>query len=197
MVAECREGTRIGGHCVVGEVASHHRPQPTSLFGYVLVPAPPEVFGNFQELRHLAVTSRMTGQQKAAPPRSRADVREAQTVEEPAPAEAGVSGLPSPRSARSDAARLPNSIRRVLSGCSSRANSAIRMRSSARNRSAPAFAWGRLWTGAQSMSSGRPKAGPVGRQPCRQPRPPPGQAPRTTTIAPCAWRRRHCSAHRS
>ena len=45
------------------------------------------------------------------------------------------SGLSAPRAARSDAACLPNSIRRGLPGCNSRANFAIRMRNSARNRS--------------------------------------------------------------
>src|SRR5271170_7072370 len=83
MVAERGEGTRVGGHSMVGEVAPHHRPQPTSLLRDVLVPAPPEAFGNFQQLRHLTITSRMAGQQEAAPPRLRADVREPQEVEGP------------------------------------------------------------------------------------------------------------------
>ena len=83
MVAERREGTRVGGHRVVGEVAAHHRPQPTSLLCGILVPAPPEVFSYLQQLRHLSVTSRMAGQQEAAPLRSCADVREPQEVEGP------------------------------------------------------------------------------------------------------------------
>src|SRR5277367_2272999 len=83
MMAERREGTRVGGHGVVGKEAPHHRPQLLSLPGDILVPAPPEVFRNFQQLRHLTVPSRMTGQQEATPPRSRADVREPQEVEGP------------------------------------------------------------------------------------------------------------------
>src|ERR1035441_2320284 len=81
MVAERRKGMRIGGHCVVGKIASHDRSQPASLFGYVLVPAPPEVFGDFKELRHRPITPRMTGQHEAASPRARADVGEPQEVE--------------------------------------------------------------------------------------------------------------------
>ena len=70
MVAECREGAKVGGHGMVGEEAPHHRPQPLSLFGHVLVPASSEVFGDFQQLRPFPVPSRMAGQQKAAPART-------------------------------------------------------------------------------------------------------------------------------
>jgi hypothetical protein len=52
------------------------------------------------------------------------------------PRKSNVSGLPSPRAARFDAANRPNSISRVLSGCSSSPNFANLPRSSSRNRSA-------------------------------------------------------------
>ena len=81
MVAECREGAVVGGDGVVGEEAPHHRSQPSSLFGHVLVPASPKVLTDFQQLRLLPVASRMAGQQKATPPRSRADMGKAQEVE--------------------------------------------------------------------------------------------------------------------
>ena len=70
VVAERRKGTRIGGHGVVGEEAPHHTAQPSSLFGHVLVPASPKVLTDFQQLRLLPVTPRVSSQQKAAPPRS-------------------------------------------------------------------------------------------------------------------------------
>src|SRR5580700_4966747 len=81
MVTECREGTTVGGHGVVGEEAPHHRPQPSSLFRDVLVPASPKVLTDFQQLRLLPVTPRVSSQQKAAPPRSWADMGEAEVVE--------------------------------------------------------------------------------------------------------------------
>ena len=49
-----------------------------------------------------------------------------------------VSGFPSPRPRRFRSARRPNSMRRVLSGCSVRPNRAKRSRSSVRKRSASA-----------------------------------------------------------
>jgi hypothetical protein len=67
ILAERREGTRVGGHGLVGKEAPHHRPQPLSLLGDVLVPAPLEVLSNLQQLRRLAVTSRMAASRK--PPR--------------------------------------------------------------------------------------------------------------------------------
>jgi hypothetical protein len=168
MVAERREGTIVGRHGVVGEVAPHDRRQTASLLRDVLVPAPPKVFDDFQQLRHLAVASRMAGQQKFAPPRSRADVREAQKVEEPAPAEAGVSGLPSPRPARSDAARLPNSISQgVVPG-----------------RTPPSGCVAPPGTARPPPSQGQALDG------CAKPTTV-SSAYRTTIIAPCAWRRRH------
>jgi hypothetical protein len=48
ILAERREGTRVGGHGLVGKEAPHHRPQPLSLLGDVLVPAPLEVLSNLQ-----------------------------------------------------------------------------------------------------------------------------------------------------
>ncbi len=50
MVAKGCQGTAVGWHGVVGEVSAHHPGQPASLFGHVLVPASPEVFGDFQQL---------------------------------------------------------------------------------------------------------------------------------------------------
>ena len=123
-------GRAVRGHGMTGKEASHHCPQPLALLGLVLVPASPEVFLDLQELRHFPVPSRMAGQQKAP-----CFDREQIWVK---PRKSKVSGLPAPRAARLDAAVLPNSIRHVLSGCSSKANSAIRVRNAAKNRSASA-----------------------------------------------------------
>lgn len=81
MVAECREGAMVGRHSVVGEEAPHHASQPPSLFSDILVPAAPEVFADFQQLRHFPVTSRMAGQLEVAPSRSCTDVGQPQEVE--------------------------------------------------------------------------------------------------------------------
>jgi hypothetical protein len=70
MVTECREGAMVGRHGVAGEEAPHHAPQPSSLFSDVLVPSASEVFADFQQLRHLPVTSRMAGELETAPSRS-------------------------------------------------------------------------------------------------------------------------------
>ena len=83
MVAKGREGARVGGHGVVGEEAPHRAAWPSSLFSNVLVPASPKVLRDFQQLRLLPVTPRVARQQEATPPRSRADVGEAEEVEGP------------------------------------------------------------------------------------------------------------------
>ena len=54
------------------------------------------------------------------------------------PRKSKVSGLPSPRWARLAAAKRPNSIRRVLSGCSDSANSCNRSRIASQKRRASA-----------------------------------------------------------
>jgi hypothetical protein len=81
MVAERREGANVGWHGVTGEEASHHAAQPLALFSDALVPAPPKVFSDFQQLRHLPVTPCVARQQEATPPRPRADMSEAEKVE--------------------------------------------------------------------------------------------------------------------
>src|SRR5271166_4971711 len=48
--------------------APHNRPQPRSLLGHVLVPAPPQAFVDLPQPRHLPVAPRMPGQLEAAPP---------------------------------------------------------------------------------------------------------------------------------
>ena len=57
------------------------------------------------------------------------------------PRNVNVSGFPSPRAFRTRAACGPNSISRVLSGCSSRLNFASLPRSSPRNLSASSWYW--------------------------------------------------------
>ena len=81
VVAETREGARVRGHRMIGKETPHHRTHPLTLLGLVLMPASPEFFLDLQELRHLPVTARVAGQDKAPFPRPRADMREAQEIE--------------------------------------------------------------------------------------------------------------------
>ena len=57
------------------------------------------------------------------------------------PRNANVSGFPAPRAFRLGLANRPNSISRVLPGCSSRLNSANLSRSASWNRSASSWYW--------------------------------------------------------
>ena len=162
MMTERRKSARVCWHGVIGKEASNHRPQPRALFSHALVPTPSEVRPDLQQLRLLPIAPRMPGEQEAALPCARADMGKAQEVERlrlAVPPRRPVA--PGPR---------PNSIRRVFSGCNSKANSATRMRSWARNASA-------------SDRCSKPTTV--------------SSAYRTTTMAPVAWRLRHCSVHRS
>ena len=111
-------------------MASQHAGQPASLLGDGLVPASLAARSlTSRSLARIRFVIVMRLSQNRPVPGLRADVREAQEVErlrlarDPAPA-------------RFRAAYRPNSISRVLSGCSSSPNFANRSRSSARNRSA-------------------------------------------------------------
>lgn len=65
------------------EISAHHAAQPTAPFDDVLVPAAPQVFRDFRELRPLAIPPRVPLKHEAAAFRARADVGEAWEVEWP------------------------------------------------------------------------------------------------------------------
>jgi hypothetical protein len=122
---ERREGRRVGGHGVVGEVARIIVPsqRPCSAISWCRRRRRSSVISSSLAI----VQSRRVWRISRKPPyRDRVQM----CVN---PRKSKVPGLPSPRAARAVAARRPNSMRRVLSRCSSRANSAIRFRSSARS----------------------------------------------------------------
>src|SRR4051812_3504961 len=142
MVAEGHEGTAVRWHRMISKVAVDHLRQPAPLDGDRLMHAPPQ---------HVLDPPLELEGAPAGPP---ADVGEPQEAErlrfaEPAPRrdrpqmwvnprKQNVSGLPSPRWARRSAAKRPNAIRRVLSGCNVSANSSKRARIASRKRWASA-----------------------------------------------------------
>jgi hypothetical protein len=109
IVAKRREGACVGGHRMVREETSHHSAQPL----------PCSAMSRCQRRRRSSLISRSSAifrsrrvwRANRSPPRLD---REQIWVK---PRKSKVSGLPAPRAARSDAACLPNSIRRVLPGC--------------------------------------------------------------------------------
>src|SRR5215213_9489228 len=124
-VAECRV---VGRHGVVGEEAPDNLRQPAALFGDGLVPPPSQFLLDLPELRPQPIPPGLPLQQEGAAAADAAD--------EVKPRKSKVSGLPSPRRARPAAARRPNSIRRVLSGWSDKANASNLSRSASRKRRA-------------------------------------------------------------
>ena len=55
MIPECRDRPAIGGHCKVGEMPSHHLPQPFALLGNGVMPAMSQRLLHFLELGAHAV----------------------------------------------------------------------------------------------------------------------------------------------
>ena len=123
LVAKGRDGVDVAGHGVVGEMASHHARQPAPLLGDGQVPASLEARSftcfSFARIRFLMVMRRSQKRPSLVFPQMCVK-----------PKKSNVSGLPRPRSDRFWAAKRPNSMRRVLSGCSSRLNFANRSRRS-------------------------------------------------------------------
>ena len=111
MVAERAECAIVGRHGVVGEEAANDLPQPFPLFGDRLMHAPSQLLLDLLELRPHAVAPGLPLEQEVARAGFAADEGEAQEVE-------GLRFAEPALLARLSAARRPNSIRRVLSGCS-------------------------------------------------------------------------------
>jgi hypothetical protein len=122
----------IAGHRMVVEAALYHGPQPLPDFGHWLVPAPPKLLPYGFEFcgESLRIVLRSTEK----PPVFRFFAQMCVN-----PRKLNVSGLPWPRRFRSSAAKRPNSIRRVLSGCSSNVVHDLLQPARSRNRD------GRCW----------------------------------------------------
>src|SRR5215218_9927220 len=126
---------------MVGVVAGDDLPQPLPLPGNGLVHPPSQLLLDHPELRlHAvvrlhAVAAGLPIDLEVTSTRLATNAGKAQEREGLRLAK---SGLPSPRRARFAAARRPNSIRRVLSGCSDSANSCNRSRIASQKRWASA-----------------------------------------------------------
>ncbi len=121
----------IPGRRMVVEIALDHALQPFPDFPQWLMHAPPKRDFHLFQLSEESLSDGLAQHEELAVlPGPSADVRE--------PKKLNVSGLPSPRRFRFSAAKRPNSISRVLSGCSSRPNFRSRSRQSWRKRSASA-----------------------------------------------------------
>src|SRR5262245_3309590 len=115
---------------MVGKVAPNDLRQPTPLFGDRLVHAPPQLLLDLAELCLHAVAP-------GFPFKLEFPLRVCPQMNTK-PRNLKVSGLPSPRRARLAAAKRPNSIRRVLSGCNDSENSSNRVRIASQKRRASA-----------------------------------------------------------
>jgi hypothetical protein len=102
----------------VAVVAPQHAGVPAVLFGQRRVHLPPRLLAQRCQLARQALALRLVLDDEPAVPGPPAVVGEAEKGE--------VSGRRSPRCRRAMAGRRPNSIRRVLSSCSSRPNLASR-----------------------------------------------------------------------
>ena len=123
----------VVGHGVIGKVASHDLPQPGALLVVRRVQAAAQDLFDLAQLG-LQPVARVFRRRENLPFR----VRPQMWVK---PRKLKVSGLPSPRRSRLTAAKRPNSIRRVLSGCRLSAKLSNRCRRSVRNRTASAWYW--------------------------------------------------------
>src|SRR5579883_2719369 len=130
LIPERRDCPTVRRHRMVVEVASHDLPQPSSLLWNRPVHAPSQDLLHLFELRPHAVAPGPAFDQELTPTRlPQMKVK---------PRKLKVSGLPSPRRLRLSAAKRPNSISRVFSGCNDSANFANRTRISSRKRRASA-----------------------------------------------------------
>src|SRR5262245_53746507 len=130
MVPEHGQCTGVGRHCVIAEVATNDVPQPFPLIREWLVHALPQLLFDHPQLRPHAVPPGLPLDQEV----TRRDL----PLMKVNPKKLKVSGLPSPRRLRLSAAKRPNSISLVLSGCSDSENSFSRARMISRKRRASA-----------------------------------------------------------
>ena len=128
---ETPSGSAVARHAVVADVPEQHRAQVGSLVRDGRVLAPPQLSLDLLQLCLPSPAHRLAPHREP----SLLLVFPQQCVK---PRKLNVSGFPSPRPRRFRSARRPNSMRRVLSGCSARPNRAKRSRNSVRKRSASA-----------------------------------------------------------
>ena len=114
MVAKRSQPPGIGGHGVIREIAADHLSQPSPLLRNRSMHPPTQFPFKGLELDPHPIPARPAMKQEGA------------TTDRPQicanPKKLNVSGLPRPRFSRLSAAWRPNSMRRVLSGCSDSAN---------------------------------------------------------------------------
>jgi hypothetical protein len=119
-IAEHTQTLEVSRYRVVVEVALDDRLKPLSGLGHGIVHALTELLLNLSQLGSHALADRRAPHHEAPPSVLPADVLK--------PRKSNVSGLPSPLRSRFCSANRPNSIRRVLSGWSSRPNFPSRSR---------------------------------------------------------------------
>src|SRR5436853_2703029 len=163
VIAECREQVSVRRYREVGKVAFDHGCEPPPLLVDRLMPVLSQRFLELPKLGLHPLSLCLAPELEVG-----AVLLGAAVVVNPK--KSNVSGFPLPRSARRSAAYLPNSIRRVFSGCRLSANLAKRSLRSFRKRSASCRCWK-----PTIVSS----------------------AYRTTIISPVAWRLTHCWTQRS
>ena len=118
--AERHQARPIAWHAVVAGMPEQDRAQIRALFRDGLVQAAPQHEADLAQLGLPSLAHRLTPHRKLPVPRLPAAVREAEKVE-------GFR-FPSPRPRRFRSAYRPNSMSRVLSGCSDKPNRARRSR---------------------------------------------------------------------
>src|SRR5262245_30966361 len=129
IATESADTRAVRGNRVIGKVSPNDLRQPTSLLGYRLMHALAQLLLDLFEFRLHAIAPGLSLYDELTSMRLAADEDEAQRT---------FSGFPSPALVRLAAAWRPNSIRRVLSGCSESANSSNRARSASQKRRASA-----------------------------------------------------------
>src|SRR6266700_4952119 len=110
----------VAGHGVVGAMPAHHAPQPSTLLRDGLMPTCLELVLDLSQLGPHPLGDRDPPHPETPGPRLRADMREAAEVER--------LGFPEATRLTIRGGTRPNSISRVLSGCSSNPNFANRSR---------------------------------------------------------------------
>jgi hypothetical protein len=125
------QAIQISRHRVVVEVASHDRLEPLTRLRHRVVHTPAKLLLDLLALIRLPLVLRFTVKYPFC-------VVPLMCVK---PRKSNVSGLPSPLRFRRSSAYRPNSIRRVLSGWSSKPNFCSRFWRSSRKRSASGWYW--------------------------------------------------------
>ena len=133
VMAKCRQCTDVRRYGVISKVASNDLPKPFPCLGNWPVQPPSQSFPNPFERRPHAVPTGLPLYEKAT--------AQGASAYEDETKEGKVSGFPSPRCLRLIAAKRPNSIRRVLTGCNESENSCNLSRIASQKRRASLSFW--------------------------------------------------------